>query len=206
MADQAYEEGSQRFVFQCSEWEWAHRYDGSKEQKNLGNAISGSKAVDFVAHGKKYILLLEVKDFCGHEKENLWRITGETDHAKKLGITLGPQDHALHHELALKVRDTLAGLVGAATHSQNRQSEYQRLICEAMKGDKELLILGSIAFADKSICVGSQKFDLNNEQLKALQDKLKKALKPWLRCTVLLINPEGAGQYAERGIRIERLP
>jgi len=46
----------------------------------------GSKTVDFIALGNTYVLLLEVKDFWGYERENVWRITGEPKHARMLEV------------------------------------------------------------------------------------------------------------------------
>jgi hypothetical protein len=56
----------------------------------------GTKAVDFVGRKNGELYLIEVKDFRGHEVENRRRVRGD-----------------LAIEVALKVRDTLAALVGA---------------------------------------------------------------------------------------------
>lgn len=63
----------------------------------------GSKAVDFVGTYKGQPYFIEVKDFRGHSVENRKRIQGE-----------------LAVEVALKVRDTLAGLIGVCRTNGGR--------------------------------------------------------------------------------------
>ena len=87
-------------------WRSAFKYDGTdfynKEAKRLGGEVKGkaesARAVDLIGlHEVSGLWLLEVKDFRGHRSANKRRIQGEV---------------AL--EVAVKVRDTVAALVGAA--------------------------------------------------------------------------------------------
>lgn len=64
---------------------------------SCGKTTGGSKATDFVALRSEHLLYLEVKDFRGHRIENKPRL----------------KDGELAKEVALKVRDTIAGIVGA---------------------------------------------------------------------------------------------
>jgi hypothetical protein len=88
------------------EWSIAFKYDDTnfhqKEATKLQGTIDGvphsTKAVDVVALHKVWgLLLLEAKDFRGHRIANKPRVEGEVS-----------------VELAMKARDTVAALVGAA--------------------------------------------------------------------------------------------
>ena len=62
----------------------------------LAQIPQGTKAVDFVGLHRDDLYLFEVKDFRGHGPENAER-----------------QEHELPLEIGLKVRDTIAGILGA---------------------------------------------------------------------------------------------
>jgi len=96
---------NQRFEF-GDEWSIAFKYDDSdfhqKEATKLQGVIDdiphSTKAVDLVGlHEVSGLLLLEAKDFRGHRIANKLRVRGEVS-----------------VEVAVKVRDTVAALVGAA--------------------------------------------------------------------------------------------
>ncbi|MBE2282180.1 MAG: hypothetical protein IAE77_01815 [Prosthecobacter sp.] len=103
----------QSFEFDAS-WSSAFKYDdttfytggpqrlqGALTKQSGGTTVSrpqGTKAVDVVGlRDTGGLLLLEAKDFRGHQAANAHRMSGE--------VCL---------EVALKVRDTIAGIVGAA--------------------------------------------------------------------------------------------
>jgi hypothetical protein len=103
------DEGKLRFEFE-SQWRVA-RYDGDEKTapahafyQNQVSRLPGTKAVDFVG-----ILvgeggyLIEVKDFRGYRVQNKKRLS-----SRDLAI-----------EVAQKVRDTIAGLVGAVRNETN---------------------------------------------------------------------------------------
>jgi hypothetical protein len=79
------------------------KLDGEPFYRNKMSRLPGSKAVDVVGtRGQRktgVILLLEAKDFRGHNIENKARFNGDDD--------------GLAHEVASKVRDSLACFVGA---------------------------------------------------------------------------------------------
>jgi hypothetical protein len=101
-------EGKLRFEFE-SQWRVA-RYDGDEDAapahafyQNQVSRLPGTKAVDFVGIlvGEGY--LIEVKDFRGYRIPNKKRLSSG--------------DLAI--EVAQKVRDTIAGLVGAVRNETN---------------------------------------------------------------------------------------
>jgi hypothetical protein len=76
-------------------WE-VEQYDRHGDYLGKIQKLRGSKAVDFVGMISNALFLIEVKDFRGHRIENKNRFGGP-----------------LEEEVALKVRDTVAGLIGA---------------------------------------------------------------------------------------------
>jgi hypothetical protein len=78
------------------------------EYRKLHDATTGAKAVDFIGIlEQKNLILIEVKDFRQHEIENSDRVvTGQ-----------------LATEVATKVRDTIAAIVGANRISTTKESD-----------------------------------------------------------------------------------
>lgn len=113
---------------QCFEfgdqWTVAFKYDGSRFYREGSERLKGhvdeipqsTRAVDVVAlHEGIGLLLLEAKDFRGHRIANKSRI----------------RDGEVALEVALKVRDTVAGLVGAARKPVNEFSS--EVLADALK-------------------------------------------------------------------------
>jgi hypothetical protein len=97
---------NQRFVF-GDRWTVAFKYDdthfhqeeATKLQGTIDSVFHSTKAVDVIGlHKVSGLLLLEAKDFRGHRIANKQRIE-----KKEVSV-----------EVAVKVRDTVAGLLGAA--------------------------------------------------------------------------------------------
>lgn len=92
MVDVTLDEGNLRFEFR--DVEFSDKYDGWRHYRNtFGKACGSAKAVDFVVAQSNVIWLIEVKDYRQHRR------TKQID---------------LWDEIALKVRDTMAGLVSTA--------------------------------------------------------------------------------------------
>jgi hypothetical protein len=93
------QEGRQRFSFD-ERWLVAKYYQESPS-KALQKAIQPSKAIDFCARTSSpdAVFFIEVKDFRTHHGENRERVDGSTGE--------------LASEVAQKVRDSIAGIVGA---------------------------------------------------------------------------------------------
>ena len=124
----------QRFTF-GDKWTIAFKYDDTKFYRegperlkgDLEGATRATRAVDVVdvvgLHAAAGLLLLEAKDFRGHRIENKTRI-------KHREIVV---------EVALKVRDTVAGLIGAAR--QNVSEFDSAEIKKACNRGKDLVIV-----------------------------------------------------------------
>jgi len=116
-------EGRQAFCF-SEDW-YAAKYDNGAGHARLQRGVS-SKAVDFcaVSADSNRSVLIEVKDFRGHGTENRERIKPETK--------------ALALEVAQKVRDSLAGVLGQVRVDGGG---WRRLGRALANPDSELLII-----------------------------------------------------------------
>jgi hypothetical protein len=120
-------------------WSVAFKYDDSTFYRQGPERLKGdldersgsetksfpqsTRAVDVVGlHADVGLLLLEAKDFRGHRIENKHRMSGQ--------VSL---------EVALKVRDTLAGLLGAASKAE---SEFpSAFLVSALKPNQPLTVV-----------------------------------------------------------------
>ena len=116
------EKGSSlRFNFNDKAWQHLIKYDSEPESPQIDydkikNAIEKTKAVDFIGiYQQKELIFFEVKNFKNYRIPTKARIETGDEKDERLGI-----------EVAKKVRDTLAGIVGGA-----RNSTHQREIWKA---------------------------------------------------------------------------
>jgi hypothetical protein len=98
-------EGRLEFTFPSPPWN-ARKWDAEPAYRHGVGRLRDSKAADFVAEQASCLLVMEVKDFRHHRIENKLRL----------------KDNELAIEVAQKVRDTIAGLVGAQHRSQDGDS------------------------------------------------------------------------------------
>lgn len=121
---------NQRFEF-GDQWSAAFKYDDTtfyrKEAIRLQGDVDGvsqsTKAVDVVGlHEQSGLLLLEAKDFRGHRIANKPRIEGE-----------------VAVEVAVKVRDTIAALVGASRKPVNEFPS--EVLVAALQRSKEVVVV-----------------------------------------------------------------
>lgn len=114
MFDVTLEEGSLSFSFKGVNF--AKKYDDWQHYRNqYMGACGGSKAVDFIVSKDNEIWLIEVKDFRQHRR------TKAID---------------LADEVALKVRDTMAGLVSAkflASDAREKDASHDALSCTKLR-------------------------------------------------------------------------
>jgi hypothetical protein len=126
----------------------------------------GTKAVDFVGRRREHddqIYLIEVKDFRGHAVENRRRAQGE-----------------LAFEVAIKVRDTLAGLVGAL-HRPDTPS-WRPLVAPLLQRPPKVLLWLE---EDMSPARTNQRGDPTMVMRTALSQRLS-----WLNPHVMVMNKE----------------
>ncbi len=121
---------NQRFTF-GDEWTIAFKYDDTRFHQREAVCLQGiidgvphsTKAVDVIAlHQISGLLFLEAKDFRGHKIANKQRLKGE-----------------VAVEVAVKARDTIAALIGAA---RKLESEFPSdELVAAMSSEKEILVV-----------------------------------------------------------------
>lgn len=111
----------------CSHWDQEAVYSALKDH------VSGSAGVDFVALRSGALYLIEVKDYRSFERR---RATRET---------LMDDGRPLADIVAAKVRDTVAGLVGAARMGRD---PMLRACAESMLGREQLWVVLWIEHAD----------------------------------------------------------
>jgi hypothetical protein len=111
MREHLEKESGMRFLFDDEKWSLLIKYDEQTDYKKILNAVHETKAVDFMGILNNEILsLIEVKNFRGHRIENKPRLDGTDD--------------PLEVEIAQKVRDTIAGIVGAARNSTHLRENW----------------------------------------------------------------------------------
>lgn len=117
------QEGRQTFSFSDA-WYFA-KYDDGPAHLNLQKTLP-SKAVDFcaVSDSLRVSTLIEVKDFRGHMIENKDRVE--------------PNTRELADEVAQKVRDSLAGVIG---QSRRAKGNWQKLVRALSKEDYQFVIV-----------------------------------------------------------------
>ena len=120
--------GSNALVFEFpNEWK-VLKYDDSEFYKEKVLKCQGTKAVDFLVIEQNRQLWIEVKNFRNYAADNLLRLDSNESHV--LGLTetrthimengwdrtvvVSRKQHFIADEIALKVRDTCAGVFGAA--------------------------------------------------------------------------------------------
>ncbi|MEW5980092.1 MAG: hypothetical protein AB1898_30225 [Acidobacteriota bacterium] len=185
----AIEEGHLRFEFGNSRS--VERYDGQEGvgkreahsfYRNRVSKLPETKAVDFVGlsnpHGASY--LIEVKDFRGYRIQNEKRLT--TDE--------------LAREVAFKVRDSVAGVVGA------KRSYQEGVLPEAAD---------NLVIPEKDVGVvlwleddAAKKADSWKAELATLVDKIKAYLS-WLTSKILVVSLS-THHYLPPDLKVTNLP
>lgn len=147
-------EGNIEFSFDES---WSVlKWDGHEAYVNGVQCVEPCKAADFCGIREKVLFLIEVKDFRGHRIENKKRLTGASI-------------EGLPHEVAVKVRDTVAGIVGARRSRQTEQEIWEPLG----------RALGDMKFAVRVVLWLEEDFPRRPIETQVLQDNIKSKLR-WL--------------------------
>lgn len=161
---------NQHFEF-GDQWSVAFKYDDTtfyrKEAIRLQGDIDGvpqsAKAVDVVAlHDASGLLFLEAKDFRGHRIANKPRIEGE-----------------VAVEVAFKVRDTIAALIGA---SRKPVEEFpsEVLVTGLLRGRE----VAAVLWLEDDTFINADRAKVS---LSALTQRLKSLL-PWLNVRTLVLS------------------
>jgi hypothetical protein len=159
------QESHLEFSFNASHW-WSIVYD--KHPAHVKINQTEAKAIDFLClYTKHTLFLFEVKNFKGHRIEN--------------------KDRDLSLEIAQKVRDSIAGMVGFARNYANieDETEWRAVLDILTKPKKEIYII--VWVEEDCFQNNRQKIGRQNEQ-KKFKTKLN-----WLTNKVFVCN---ASDYA----------
>lgn len=184
-----YEESGIRFRFFCE----TVKYDETDFYVNYAKKLEGMKAVDFLTarndceHTKLY--LMEVKNF---------EIISKEEKHRRLNAE---GEDPLHMEIAKKVKDTIAGLVGASSLGEKKCKKeldpYYRTVLDGFNENNRLVI---IAFVEGNLS-GYRRGEAT--QKKGLERLIKKAL-DWIHCEVMMLNSEYLKNMDLNWMRVEK--
>jgi hypothetical protein len=180
-----FEESKLRFIFDDTKWS-VIKYDDHRNHASI--KIKEHKAIDFLALYKaNTIVLFEIKSFRKH------RLDPETQARMANGA------EELTTEIAQKVRDSIAGIVGAGRNFDSVEHiEWSQISKKLIKGDNHVYV---IAWVEEDMPKGYLK---ERHQAKSTVniDKLKNKLK-WLNVKVSVRNIDNMPIFD--GFRVERL-
>lgn len=160
-------------------WSSVIKWDEENAYRDGIHRLPSSRAVDFCGLRGDGLVLLELKDFRGARIENKPRLLGDD----------------LHQEVATKVRDTLAGLIGAARMRQTEESLYRPLAGAAVAYEWPLRVI---------LWIGEDRDRRPSAaDLNARTNRLKQLLR-WLTARVQVDDIDGAGA-SRLGIRVRRV-
>ena len=173
-----FDENRLRFQFDAK---WAVvKYDEHRDYRERLQKLAGSKAVDFVGIRGDEAFLIEVKDFRGHRIANKQRLTsGE-----------------LAAEVGQKVRDTIAGLVGA--YRTSCEPDSWRPFARAISCRQRVLKI--IVWLEDDMAKNAQCW---SQQASVLQNLVKQQTF-WITARVLVVN--GRAGSAPPGLVVSNLP
>jgi hypothetical protein len=178
------EEGRLRFEFD-EPWQDAVKWDDSPTYRKGIGELLGTKAVDFLCRGRGMCCFIEVKDFRGYRIEN------------KLRLANGE----LQLEVAQKVRDTLAGVLGAAR--MGAEDERWAAYAQVLTARDEVLV---VLWLEEDFTPPSGPGTSEQRwkhRLDVVQQKLKVQLR-WLTTRVLVTSQREASRLP--GVRVRNLP
>lgn len=178
------DEGKLRFEFDAS-WQDAVKWDDSLAYRKGIGKLPDTKAVDILCRGKGVCCLFEVKDFREHRIENKNRLSNEE----------------LQQEVARKVRDTLAGVLGAARVGAEgeRWAAYARML--ASQNEVRVVLWLEEDFAPPpGSGTGEERW---KTRLSVMQNVLKQRLR-WLTPHVLVTSQRETSRLP--GLHVRNLP
>ena len=148
-----------------------------------------AKGVDFISSSSENLLLLEVKNCCGYENDNIWRIHPNN---RKINLRTALVDtnerESLDIEMAQKVAMTIAAIVGAHTFGERRETGRY------LSGFIPELISSKISLDKKEWMVilfleGEFKSATRTKKMimQTLQNSIRQKL-DWLNCKVSVVD------------------
>lgn len=167
-----FDESGLRFHFKPA-WAQVAKWDKATPHKRLEQGIPESSAVDFVAGRQSAVLLLEVKSYL------------------KPNTTPPLWGSALAAKIARKVRDTVAGIVGAAQTAgdglDTSGATWQALVKTLSDPDADVHVVFWWELGEPYVHTENQRKQLFNNLIQLLKPKLR-----WLTGRVLVCSLDDA--------------
>lgn len=177
-------EGKLEFTFDDT---WTvQKWDDEPAYRDGIGRVGSSRAVDFCGIRKGLLFIVEVKDFRGYRIENKGRLTSETS-AKG-------QIEPLAEEIAIKVRDTIAGMVGARRCRLTEEHHWKPV----------LHALGDPTAGLHIVLWLEEDFPRSPLQTSTLQENLRRKL-AWLTTKVLVSSHKDLHSIP-LGVQVRNLP
>ncbi len=170
------------------QWEVYQLDEEVDYRKQICKKVPDTKSIDFVGfnESKNILLFIEVKSFRGYgNRTNIQRLTGEND-----DITV---------EVAQKVRDSLAIIIGGARHSTNLSDTWKKYI-DHLNKEKDLKVIAWVEL-DVSTTNFLQRANVN---ISTKRNVLRKRL-TWLTSDVQILNIQNYNNELE-GMEVSPSP
>lgn len=172
-------EGSLEFIF--ADGLMPAKFDETRFYKKFASALPSGKGVDFIAAAEDSLILIEVKNCEGYERENEWRTLVN----QKRG-----DEETFDVEIARKVASTLSCLVGANTYPDKQGDDepadelkpYFEMLTKMRKGKVHLKVY---FFLEGDFATKTRTKDMI---WKRIEEKIKEYFKGWLSCTVKIVD------------------
>ncbi|MBI5917090.1 MAG: hypothetical protein HY842_17090 [Bacteroidetes bacterium] len=165
------QESNLQFVFNDMHWEHLLKFDDETDFKQAQEAVQGTKGVDFSGiFEKNTLVLIEVKNFRGYRIENKPRMVGGDD--------------PLWLEIARKMRDAIAVIVGAARNYPHQATAWNAYL-EVLRNKRKQLHL--VLWLEQDAPISKQQKYRSVADEEVFRRQLKRSLK-WLTQKVDVAN------------------
>ena len=162
------------------QWEVYQLDKEADYREKICKKVPETKSIDFIGFNdsKRLLLFVEVKAFRGYaNRKNRQRLTGESDD--------------ISVEVAQKVRDSLATIVGGARHSTNMPDKWKKYI-EHLNNEKDLKV---IAWVELDVSTENL-LKRANFKISIKRNELRKRL-TWLTSDVQILNTKNYNNELE---------
>jgi hypothetical protein len=169
MAVKLFSESDLIFSFEDELWE-VLKYDEDHNYIEIKNKLSGTRAIDFLTFYNNTLVMFEVKGFRGYGTQ------------KSVNDRLAEGMEVLTTEVAQKVRDTIAIIVGISRNTQVKNTIWERAANQILE-NKHLMV---IAWIEEDLNTRAQKLRKKTE-MSIRTEKLKIKLS-WLTTAIFIDN------------------
>lgn len=170
MAFTNFTESHLAFSFDHTYWEVV-KYDEHPKYIEISNALNGTKAIDFMGfYNKTTLVVFEVKGFRGYGS------------AKSVQERLAEGMEVLTTEIAQKVKDTVAGIIGISRNIETKNTIWEKAAKQILQ-NRNLIV---IAWIEEDLT--NKVFrDRKKQEMNVRTSKLKNKLS-WLTTNISIDN------------------